>query len=96
MIFDEDSLMIGTYNIDNRSDYYNNEMAIFCDGNKELVMDLKNNIDERMKNAFEITGEMRALDGKGHSADVYGGADEEAIRKMKNWKIPARIFEPFM
>ena len=96
MIFDEDSFMIGTYNIDNRSDYYNNEMAIFCDGSKELVDDLKKNIKERMTNAFEITGEMRALDGKGHSADVYGGADEEAIKKMKNWKIPARIFEPFM
>lgn len=96
MVFDEDSLMIGTYNIDNRSDYYNNEMAIFCDGNKELVDDLKKNIKERMTNAFEISGEMKAIDGKGHSADVYGGANDEAIRKMKNWKIPARIFEPFM
>ena len=96
MIFGEDSFMVGTYNIDNRSDYYNNERAIFCDGSKELVQDLRNNIKERMTKAYEITGEMKATDEKGKSVDVYGGAKPEAIKSMKKWKIPARIFEPFM
>lgn len=96
MIFDEDSFMIGTYNIDNRSDYYNNEMAIFCDGSKEMVQDLRDNIKQRMTKAYEITGDMKATDEKGEAADVYGGADEKAIKTMKKWKIPARIFEPFM
>lgn len=95
-IYDEDSFMVGTYNIDNRSDYYNNEMGLFCDGSKELVNDLRENIKERMLRTFEITGEMKAVDGKGNQADVYGGATEKQIKTMKKWKIPARIFEPFM
>lgn len=96
MIFDEDSFMIGTYNIDNRSDYFNNEMAIFCDGSKELVDDLKANIKERMARAYEITGDHQAKDQKGNSVDVYGGATKDQVKTMKRWKIPARIFEPLM
>ena len=96
MIFDEDSFMIGTYNIDNRSDYYNNEMGIFCDGSVEMVNDLKANIKQRMTKAYEITGEMKATDDKGNLVDVYGGASPKTIKAMKKWKIPARIFEPFM
>ena len=33
----ESEIMIGTYNIDNRSNFYNNEMAIFCKGNSALT-----------------------------------------------------------
>ncbi|MBK25758.1 MAG: hypothetical protein CME70_17295 [Halobacteriovorax sp.] len=95
-IYDDDSIMIGTYNIDNRSDHFNNEMAIFCDGSKEIVQDLRNNIKERMTQAYEITDDMQATDGKGNSVDVFGGAPKEAIKSMRNWKIPARLFEPLM
>ena len=33
--------MIGTYNVDNRSNFYNSEMAIFCKGNDEFTQEVK-------------------------------------------------------
>lgn len=95
-IYDEDSLYIGTYNIDNRSDFYNAEMGIFCDGNKELVAELKGNIERRLDQAYEIVGDMKAEDENGEEADIYGNATEKAIKIMKAIKIPSWIFEPLM
>ena len=95
-IYDEDSFYIGTYNIDNRSDFYNAEMGIFCDGNKELVTELKENIEKRLDQSYEIVGDMKAVDKNGEVADVYGNATEKSIKIMKAIKIPSWIFEPLM
>ncbi|MCO4792064.1 MAG: phospholipase D family protein [Bacteriovoracaceae bacterium] len=92
-IYDEDSFYIGTYNIDNRSDFYNAEMGIFCDGNKELTAELKTNIERRLEQSYEIVGDMKAVDKNGAEADVYGNADEKAIKIMKAIKLPSWLFE---
>ena len=54
MVFDEDSFMIGTFNVDNRSSHYNTELAIFCSGNKDLTDDVKNNIMARKAGSFRL------------------------------------------
>lgn len=54
MVFSEDAFMIGTFNIDNRSSFYNTELAIFCSGSKELAADVKNNIKKRMESSYHL------------------------------------------
>lgn len=57
IVFNDDSFMIGTFNIDNRSNFYNTEMAIFCSGSPELTKDVKDNIKVRMSNSFHLNHE---------------------------------------
>ncbi len=95
-IYDNDSVYIGTYNIDNRSDFYNAEMGIFCDGSKSLVDELKEKFNKRLQNAYTITGEGTAIDKDGTPADVFGNASEAELRKMKMMKVPGRLFEFLM
>ena len=54
IVFNNDSFMIGTFNIDNRSYFYNTEMALFCSGSPELAKDVKDNIELRMKNSYHL------------------------------------------
>lgn len=56
-VFSDDSFMIGTFNIDNRSNFYNTEMAIFCSGSPELTKDVKDNIKFRMGNSYHLNRE---------------------------------------
>ena len=95
-VYDEDSIYIGTYNIDNRSDFYNAEMGIFCDGSKELADDLRNKIQKRMNVGYQITGELKAEDKDGHPADVYGNATAKQVKIMKAFTIPSLIFEDLL
>lgn len=43
-IYDEDGFMIGTFNFDSRSAYYNTELALFCDGNEILTNIVKDSL----------------------------------------------------
>jgi len=54
IVFNDKSFMIGTYNIDNRSSFYNTEMAIFCEGNETLTADVKDNIEHRMNYSLHL------------------------------------------
>jgi putative cardiolipin synthase len=54
IVFNSNSFMVGTFNIDNRSSFYNTEMALFCSGSPELTNDVLGNIQERMKNSRHL------------------------------------------
>lgn len=73
MHFNKDSFMIGTYNVDNRSNFYNSEMAIFCQGSEQLALDVEENIRLRMKNSYRLNAEGVPDDGthllEGNTAD---------------------------
>jgi putative cardiolipin synthase len=88
--------MIGTYNIDNRSSFYNNEMAMFCDGSDELTADLQKDIDERMiYNGYKVIEKDLAEDHQGNRSReyYYGHAPEKKIRLMKNISIPVEVLQ---
>lgn len=53
-VFSDESFMIGSFNMDNRSSYYNAELAVFCSGSKELTKDVKDNIELRMGNSHKL------------------------------------------
>lgn len=63
IVFNNDSFMVGTFNIDNRSNFYNTEMSLFCGGSPELAKDVKDNIQLRMKTAHHLNKQGLPDDG---------------------------------
>ncbi|MFA6238009.1 MAG: phospholipase D family protein [Bacteriovorax sp.] len=57
MVFNDDSFMVGTFNMDNRSTQYNAELAVFCSGSKELTEDIQKNIKLRMSGSNRLNNE---------------------------------------
>lgn len=66
--------MIGTYNIDNRSNFYNSEMVIFCRGNDEFTKTVKNEIYEAIDKGIQINANGTASDRDGNKRDVFGSS----------------------
>lgn len=96
-VIDGVDFTIGTYNVDNRSDFYNTEMSLFCEGSPELAKILLDNMNLRLENAYELLDNgLSARDDKGNSADAYGGADESTIRLMRRIRIPTQLLEFLM
>ncbi|MGZ3769649.1 MAG: phospholipase D-like domain-containing protein [Bdellovibrio sp.] len=87
ILFNDNSFMIGTYNIDHRSNFYNTEMALFCSGSPELAKDVKNNIQLRMKSSHHLNKDGRPDDG----SPLLGGNPESKKRLYYFLKIPATI-----
>lgn len=92
---DHQQVLISSYNMDNRSDYYNNELAIICNDSKGLADDLWADMLQRRLSGYRVVGNEMAVreDGKQGPADIYGGADEAQIRLMKKIRLPVEWFE---
>ncbi|MBC7429328.1 MAG: phospholipase D family protein [Bacteriovorax sp.] len=90
MVYNNDSFMIGTFNIDNRSSYYNTEMAIFCSGSPELAKDVMDNINLRKKSSTELMQDGSLAD----CTELTGGAKVGVLKKLMYYlsKIPSRLF----
>lgn len=81
-------VMIGTYNIDNRSNFYNTEMALFCRGNDELSRDVKEAIMARAKKGILIQQDGTAIDSNGVLRNMHS-ADKNKVLFMKLITIPS-------
>jgi putative cardiolipin synthase len=91
-----DGMMIGTYNVDNRSSFYNNEMAIFCDGSTELTHDVYDDIVAKMeRTSNKVVGEelAEAPDGSVSKDHFYGGAKQSKINLMKGINAPVELLQ---
>ena len=84
--------MIGTYNVDNRSNFLNTEMAIFCKGNDEYSQAVKANIQSRIENSYQIHGDRTATDKDGNRVSIYG---DEAKNKwlMRLIALPSLLLQ---
>ncbi len=71
-IYDGQEVMIGTYNIDNRSNYFNAEMALFCKGDQAFVDEVSNKIKYRMHNGLRMISRKRAIDKDGNEVSAFG------------------------
>jgi putative cardiolipin synthase len=84
-------VMVGTYNVDHRSSYYNAEMALFCKGsdglNAEIAKSVSNDIDHGLKVSADAT---YVIDGDGHRKSIYA-ASKMQILKMKLMTLISRI-----
>lgn len=89
ILFNDNSFMVGTFNIDNRSSFYNTEMALFCSGSPELHNDILSNINLRMKNSRHLNKDGLPDDGK----SLLEGASTGKKLLYHLLKIPASIFQ---
>lgn len=85
-------IMIGTYNIDNRSNHYNNEMVLFCRGNDALIQEMKGSIEGLMEEGYEITSAGQAVDKNGNAVNVMG-ADPDNKLLMKLITLPSWLLK---
>lgn len=63
---------IGTYNIDNRSNFYNSEMMLFCKGNEELTAEVKDTIMKWAHKGIEINEDGTATERDGTKKSIFG------------------------
>ena len=79
IVFDDDSVMIGTFNFDPRSAFYSAEISLFCDNSKELATDTRNNIHKRMANGKKIETQ--------EDAEKYRFENVSTMKKMGYYLI---------
>lgn len=88
----ETEVMIGTYNMDNRSDYYNNEMVVFCKGNDDLSIEVKNDIMENARNGITIDSDRHGTNRDGNRVNILGTSNIHKL-KMDLALIPTWLLE---
>lgn len=88
MVFSKDSFMIGSFNFDNRSSYYNTELAVFCSGSPELTQDIVVNIQKRVDNSIKLD-----TNGDPDCNEVH--PEVGALKKALYYiiKIPSHMFQ---
>lgn len=83
--------MIGTYNVDNRSNHYNSEMAIFCKGSDELTQIVAESINNRIEHAYKLDQYDGARTSQGQSVSVFGSSSQDLLKMhiiaMPSWLL---------
>lgn len=85
-------VMIGSSNFDNRSDFYNTEIAVFCKGNDEFSNEVKADVMKRMKNGISVDENGKATTRAGKAINLTG-ASKEKILKMKIISVPSKLID---
>lgn len=76
---DSSEAMIGTYNIDNRSNFYNSEMVIFCKGNDEFTKLVKDQIMKFANQGIKLNRDGTASDRKGDKKSIFGSSNKDVL-----------------
>lgn len=88
----DSEIKVGTYNMDNRSDYYNNELVVFCKGNNELTSEFKADITKRASKGIVVNSNDVATDRQGRRINILGTSGINKI-KMYFAALPTWLFE---
>ncbi len=89
-------VMVGTYNIDHRSNYYNAEMALFCKGNDDLTREVKASIAQNMKYALKVTQDGKSVINRNRQKQDVFGANEYEVKKMKLITLPSWLLKELL
>ncbi len=90
---DANEFSISTYNVDNRSSYYNTELAIFCKGNDDLFDEVESNIQSRIEHGMKIQTNKKAFDNKtGEEVNRFGIASSN-VTLMKLITLPSWLLQ---
>lgn len=84
-------VMIGSYNIDNRSDQYNAELGVFCKGNDEFTADVKADIKLLADTGLRVESLKYAIKRDGTKINITG-ADTFNRLKMHLLTFPSWLF----
>lgn len=88
-------VMIGTYNIDNRSNFFNTEMAIFCKGNNSFTAEVKKSFNDLAKKGLKVNDDLTATDRDGKITSHYGAEGNNVIL-MKAISLPSWLLKFLM
>lgn len=84
-------VMIGSYNFDNRSDYYNTEIAVFCKGNDDFTRNVKGDIMALAEKGLKVESLRSARDRNGKEINITGSDSFRQLR-MKLLTLPSWLF----
>lgn len=76
-VIDDDTIMIGTYNIDPRSANLNSELIVVCQGNKALATQMREDMASRIEHSKLVVG-----DGEVESSHLIGDASLSSLVLM--------------
>jgi len=85
-------VMIGSMNMDNRSDNFNTEIGIFCKGSDEFTKEVKQSLLRRVSKGITLHQNKTATTVTGKRMSVYGSTGEH-LAKMKSLFIPAWLIK---
>lgn len=88
-------VMIGSYNIDNRSYHFNNELGILCKGNPEFTQEVKTSILERAHQGILFTSKGKGVDKDGAVVSIYGSRKTKHLL-MRFLTLPSKILKYFL
>lgn len=91
----QSEIMVGTYNIDNRSNHYNSEMAIFCKGNIRLTKELRYSMLSRMNEGMKVDSDLTATTKTGKKVEIYG-ANKDDLMLMRLISLPSWLLRPLL
>ena len=91
-VFDDETVAVGTYNIDPRSANLNSELIVICRGDAALAQDMKASMAARLAQSIAIVGTPQA----GGEQALINGADEDAIWRMRAIAPIARFLDFLM
>jgi cardiolipin synthase C len=91
-VFDDDTVAVGTYNIDPRSANLNSELIVICRGNPALAQDMKASMQMRLDQSRPIVGTPQA----GGEPALIEGAREDAVWRMRAIAPIARFLDFLM
>jgi len=78
-VFDDQTVVVGTYNMDPRSANLNSELIVICRNNPTLAATMTQSLQARLRQSRPVTGTPNA---GGYNA-LIEGADAEAIFQMR-------------
>ena len=78
-VFDDRTVVVGTYNMDPRSANLNSELIVICRDSPTLAATMTSSLQARLKQSRAITG---TSDAGGYNA-LIEGADADAIFQMR-------------
>ena len=76
-VFDDDTVVVGTYNIDPRSANLNSELIVICRGNPALAQAMKTSLNARLAQSLPLVGTAAAT---GEAALIEGASDSDVLR----------------
>ena len=88
-------IMIGSYNIDNRSYHFNTEIALFCKGSDELSNELRGAILWQSGQGLLYSSDGKAMDKDGEIMSIYGSAKNRSLL-MKFLTLPSKLIKYFL
>jgi putative cardiolipin synthase len=89
LVIDEDTVLIGSFNMDPRSANLNAEMALVCRGNKELASAVSVDMERRKSIMVKLDRNGNPVDGR----DKHLGASDSQKLKYRLMKPLSHIFD---